>query len=143
MGEITNKPERLKHMTTVLIVDDNPEIRELFAMTLVSLQYSTLTAPGGQECLEMLTKVRPDIILLDVMMWPLDGWQTLQKIKDCPDTKTIPVIMITGKDATYEEQKKFSRFYADYITKPVTRASLQEIIKKVLDTCQDNTCLLN
>ncbi|MHB8162868.1 MAG: response regulator [Methanoregula sp.] len=128
-------------MTTVLIVDDNPDIRELFAVTLVSLQYSTLTAPGGLECLEMLTKVRPDIILLDVMMWPIDGWQTLKKIKSCPDTSSIPVIMITGKDATYEEQQKFSRYYADYITKPVTRVSLQEIIEKVLDTCRDNTHL--
>lgn len=126
-------------MTTVLIVDDNPDIRELFAVTLVSLHYSTLTAPGGLECLEMLTKVRPDIIILDVMMWPLDGWQTLRKIKECPDTNSIPVIMITGKDATYEEQQKFSRYYADYITKPVTRASLQEIIEKTLDASQDNT----
>ncbi|PKL70872.1 MAG: hypothetical protein CVV30_05905 [Methanomicrobiales archaeon HGW-Methanomicrobiales-1] len=126
-------------MTTVLIVDDNPDLRELFAATLVSLQYSTLTAPGGLECLEMLTKVRPDIILLDVMMWPLDGWQTLKKIKECPDTNSIPVIMITGKDAMYEEQQKFGSYYADYITKPVTRAILQERIEKVLDTRHHNT----
>ena len=124
-------------MTTVLIVDDNPAVRHLFDMILVVLKYDTLTAPGGEECLNILKTTIPDIILLDIMMEPMDGWQTLMQIKACPATKTVPVIMVTGKAVTDEERCKFSTYYADYLMKPVSPRHLQERIEHALHTAAE------
>ncbi len=124
-------------MTTVLIVDDNPAIQQLFAITLTVLEYNTLTAPGGEECLNILKETKPDVILLDIMMEPLDGWQTLVQIKACPDTNSIPVIMVTGKALTDDDRDKFGSFYADYLMKPVSPQYLQERIEHTLHAAAD------
>jgi two-component system OmpR family response regulator len=119
-------------MTTVLIVDDNPAVRQLFDIILGVLKYNTLTAPGGVECLNILKTTIPDIILLDIMMEPMDGWQTLMQIKASPDTKLVPVIMVTGKAVTDDDRCKFGTYYADYLTKPVSPRLLQERIERAL-----------
>jgi CheY-like chemotaxis protein len=119
-------------MITVLVVDDNSDVRELFELILVSMGYTAIAVPGGRECLEVLKTIKPDIILLDIMMESMDGWETLLGIKASPDTKTIPVIMITGKEATDQEKQKFGGYYADYIVKPVRAEQLRERIEQVL-----------
>jgi two-component system, OmpR family, response regulator len=136
-NEKYNRAGVFHNMTTVLIVDDNPAIRQLFDMTLVVLKYHTLTAPGGEECLNILQTTKPDIILLDIMMEPMDGWQTLEQIKACEDTKTIPVIMVTGKALTEDDRDKFGTFYADYLMKPVSPQRLQERIEHALHAAAD------
>ena len=91
-------------MYTILVVDDNPSIVDIFVNMLQQGGYMTLTATSGEKALQILEKNRPDIILLDIMMEPLDGWQTLERIKAGPPSiSSIPVMMITAKQLTIEE----------------------------------------
>jgi len=119
-------------MTTILIVDDNPDICELFTTFLTLAGFSTLSAPGGEECLELLKKNHPDLILLDIMMEPMDGWQTLTLIKNHPESKDIPVMMVTGKAIMDSEQQKYSGKFEIYLMKPVTPTQLKETIEDIL-----------
>ncbi|GAB6284261.1 MAG: response regulator [Methanoregula sp.] len=119
-------------MTTILIVDDNADIRELFTTFLTIAGYSTLSAPGGEECLALLEKNQPDLILLDIMMEPMDGWQTLTLIKNTPAKKDIPVFMVTGKAITDGEAQKYRGQFKIYLMKPVTPKQLKEAIEGYL-----------
>jgi CheY-like chemotaxis protein len=118
---------------TILTVDDEPTILELIQLMLKKEGYNTISAPGGKECLEIVKqkKQRPDIILLDIMMRPMDGWETLEHIKANPDTKTIPVLMLTGKQLTAAEAKRYHICIEDYIMKPFTNAQLIAAIEHV------------
>lgn len=105
----------------VLIVDDEPALNELFVIGLNKYGFMTEGVLGGEECLELLsTEYRPDLILLDMMMEPMDGWETLNRLKRMDGIRTIPVIMQTGKNLTYKEAEQFSSCIEDYIMKPIT-----------------------
>ena len=105
----------------VLIVDDEPSLNELFVIGLSKYGFETEGVLGGRECLELLNNhYRPDLILLDVMMEPMDGWETLTRLKQIDEVKNIPVIMQTGKNLTYKEAERFSCCIEDYIMKPIT-----------------------
>jgi two-component system OmpR family response regulator len=119
---------------TILTVDDEPSILELLQVMLKKEGYATVSAPGGKECLEILKekRQRPDVILLDIMMQPMDGWETLEQIKSDPRTKNIPVLMLTGKQLTAAEAKRYHIFIEDYIMKPFTNAQLIGAIEHVL-----------
>jgi two-component system OmpR family response regulator len=119
-------------MTTILIVDDNPDIRELFTTFLNIAGFSTMAVGGGAECIELLKTTRPDLILLDIMMEPMDGWQTLKLIKSQPESRDIPVFMVTGKAITETEQQKYSGDFKIYLMKPVTPQRLKDAVDGIL-----------
>lgn len=120
-------------MYTILIVDDSPMIVDVFATMLQRGGYNPITALSGEECLEVLkTKNPPDLILLDIMMEPMDGWETLEKIKANPATRNIPVLMLTAKPLTPEEANEYGPYIEDYILKPTTHHQLYEAIERVL-----------
>jgi len=89
--------------TTVLIVDDSPYIVDGLVALLKRKGFSTVASHGGEEALTLLVSTRPDLILLDIMMEPMDGWETLGKIKADPATRDIPVLMFSAKKITPEE----------------------------------------
>jgi len=119
-------------MTTILIVDDNPDIRELFTTFLNIAGFSTMAVGGGAECIELLKTTRPDLILLDIMMEPMDGWQTLKFIKSQPESRDIPVFMVTGKAITETEQQMYNGDYKIYLMKPVTPQRLKDAVDGLL-----------
>ncbi|MGI5937250.1 response regulator, partial [Methanoculleus thermophilus] len=84
------------------------------------------------ECLEILKTTTPDLVLLDIMMEPMDGWETLEKIKADPATREIPVLMLTAKPLTPEEANTYGAYIEDYILKPTTHHQLYEAIEHVL-----------
>ena len=86
-------------MYTILVVDDSPFIVDVFVTMLERGGYLTVAAYGGEECIEILKTVTPDLILLDIMMEPIDGWETLERIKENHLTKDIPVPHAHGKTA--------------------------------------------
>jgi len=90
-------------MNTILVVDDSPFIVDVFINMLERGGYRSIAAYSGQECLDILKDVRPDLILLDIMMEPMDGWETLEHVKNNSETKEIPVLMLTAKQLTSEE----------------------------------------
>lgn len=119
-------------MYTILIVDDSPMIVDVFATMLERGGYKPITALSGEECLEVLKTTPPDLILLDIMMEPMDGWETLEKIKANPATRNIPVLMLTAKPLTPEEANEYGPYIEDYILKPTTHHQLYEAIGRVL-----------
>ena len=99
-------------MYTVLIVDDNPSIVDIFVNMLEQGGYRVLSAKSGEGALEILKTSRPDVILLDIMMEPMDGWQTLEQIKAGPlSISSIPVMMLTAKPLSPDEAEKIRAFY--------------------------------
>ena len=119
-------------MSTILVVDDSPMIVDVFVAMLERGGYRPIAAYSGEECLEVLKDVKPDLILLDIMMEPMDGWETLEKVKANPETHDIPVMMLTAKQLTPDEAQEYGIFIEDYIMKPTTHRQLYEAIDYVL-----------
>lgn len=107
-------------------------IVDVFVTMLGRGGYKSIAALSGAECLETLKSTTPDLILLDVMMEPMDGWETLEKIKADPETRNIPVLMLTAKPLTPEEANRYGAYIEDYILKPTTHHQLCEAIEHVL-----------
>ena len=116
----------------VLIVDDEPDVVNFITSVLDKKGYTTLNADSGISCLDVLKKKIPDLILLDVRMEPMDGWQTLEHIKKNPDFKSIPVLMLTSNKLTAEIAKQYNICIDDYITKPFDLESLYRAIDSTL-----------
>lgn len=111
----------------ILVIDDDPVVRDLFESYLSKLGYQVAVAPGGDEGLRLARKLHPDAIILDVMMPGMDGWMVLSSLKTDPDLINIPVIMVT----LIEEKKLgYSLGAADYLIKPVNREQLDHVLKK-------------
>jgi len=114
----------------ILLVDDEPAFVRLVEQVLTQKGYEVLQAGNGQEALRLLFTHKPDLVLLDVVMPKMDGWQTLNRIRDVTD---IPVIMLTGKQVTERDIVRGLDFGADgYILKPVRNRELVARIKAVL-----------
>ncbi len=118
-------------MYTVLVVDDNPSIVDIFVTMLEQGGYRVLSAASGEGALEILHNSRPDLVLLDIMMEPMDGWQVLEQIKaGPPQMASIPVMMLTAKPLRPDEAQKYGLSIEDYINKPVTRRALYDAIDR-------------
>jgi DNA-binding response OmpR family regulator len=124
--------EQTPSKPTVLIVDDDHEIVDLMDLLLTRKDYATIKAHSGKECLDYIRQTIPDLILLDVVMEPMDGWQTLEQIKKNPATKKIPVLMLTGKRLTATEARQYKLCIDDYIEKPFTPDDLYAAVSEIL-----------
>lgn len=113
MTEVNDKPWR------ILLVDDEPNNLQLLRQILKG-KYQLSMAKDGQQALEVTRDVKPDLILLDVMMPVLDGYRTCIALKSNPDTADIPVIFVTAKSDVFDEIQGFEAGAVDYITKPVS-----------------------
>jgi CheY-like chemotaxis protein len=116
---------------TILIVDDSSLIVDGL-VAILKKSYRPLAAYGGQQCLGMLSKEKPSIVILDIMMEPMDGWETLAHIKENPATRHIPVLMFSAKKISAEEAEEHRISIDDFISKPVTPKKLIKAIEKVL-----------
>ena len=103
---------------TVLIVDDEPLNVDLLEQELGAAGYRTLSATSGEEGLAAAAKTQPDLILLDVMMSGIDGYETCRQLKNAEATRTIPVIFLTALTDTFEKVRAFRAGAVDYVTKP-------------------------
>jgi len=119
-------------MSAILIVDDDPDVADIFRMFLQADGHTAVTADGGMACLKLLQEISPDLILLDLMMEPMDGWTTLKAIKENPDTSSIPVVMITCKPKQGSDCERYAPLYYDYLMKPIRKAELCAMVKKIL-----------
>lgn len=125
-------------METLFVVDDDITIREVFSALLTSKGYAVHSAGGGIECTELLRTITPDLVLLDIMMHPVDGWETLAAIRSNPHTSDIPVIMFSGKSPCREEVISYGGWIEDYLMKPVTMPVITAAISTVFDRCRSN-----
>ncbi|MDO8351520.1 MAG: response regulator [Gallionella sp.] len=123
---------------TVLVIDDDPNARDLLRRLLGKEGFRVECAAGGNEGLKMAQTLLPDIITLDAMMPDKDGWTVLSELKANPLTAQIPVIMLTMMD---NQNLGFSLGAADYLNKPVSRERLLETVGKHLSN-RDGTILI-
>jgi len=105
-------------LSTVLIVDDSPSNIRVMAAVLQE-RYRVKTATSGQQCLEMAIRHKPDLILLDIEMPGLSGYEVCRELKDMSETQDIPVIFVTGRDNIEDEEMGLRIGAVDYITKPI------------------------
>jgi CheY-like chemotaxis protein len=122
---------------TILIVDDSPYIVDGLVALLKRKGYKPIATHGGEEALAVLATHIPDLILLDIMMEPMDGWETLEKIKTNPATKDLPVLMFSAKKITPEEAAEHSVNIEDFVSKPVNPAQLLESIQSIFTRRND------
>ncbi len=122
---------------SIMIVDDSPYIVDgLFAL-LKRKGYQPIPAHGGEECLALLATTKPDLILLDIMMEPMDGWETLEHLKENPSTEHIPVLMFSAKKITPDEAQEHSMSIDDFVSKPVNPAQFLESIERIFERRRD------
>ena len=103
----------------ILIVDDNPTNIQVLSDLLKEYEFKVLVAKDGETCLHRLEKIRPDLILLDVLMPGIDGFETCRRLKASPATKEIPVIFMTALTDPVDKLKGLTIGAVDYITKPL------------------------
>jgi DNA-binding NtrC family response regulator len=103
---------------TVLIVDDEPYNVDVLEQELGAAGYRTVTASSGEEAVARAAEVQPDLILLDVRMQGIDGFETCRRLKASESTRGIPVIVLTALTDTHEKVRAFGEGAVDYVTKP-------------------------
>ncbi|MBD1840052.1 hybrid sensor histidine kinase/response regulator [Coleofasciculus sp. FACHB-64] len=117
------------HQTSlIMIVDDNPNNTKVLFELLKEAGYRVLVAKSGESALERLQSVSPDLILLDVMMPGIDGFETCRRLKASPATQEIPVIFMTALSDTLDKVKGLTLGAVDYITKPFQQ---EEVLARV------------
>jgi len=114
--------------STILVVDDVPMNVALLTHYLSVHKFNTLTAKSGEEVLELVEHTLPDLILLDIMMPGINGFETCQRLKALPVVKEIPIIFMTALSETIDKVKGFELGACDYITKPV---QFDEVLSRI------------
>lgn len=118
----------------ILIVDDDREMVELIELFLSNAGFATLSAFSGEEALEKTFQEKPDLILLDIMMPKIDGWEVLRRIKNDPEAQNIPVAFITARTQNIDKMIGLSVMKAaGYITKPFSKQELLTEVKRIID----------
>lgn len=117
----------------ILVVDDDPDTLTLIGLTLQRRGFEVLKAQSGQQALNLLTHDMPDLVILDVMMPQMDGYEVCREIKAQPRIAHLPIVMLTAKAQTASQLEGFRAGAIDYITKPVHPQDLVKRIQSVLD----------
>ncbi|WP_243722466.1 response regulator [Actinomadura sp. 7K507] len=115
----------------VLVVDDDEVIRQLIAVNLQLEGFEVSTAVDGQDCLDKVADVRPDVITLDVMMPRLDGWVTAVRLREEPETAHIRVVMITARAQEHDVRRGHEIGVDAYVTKPFDPNQLIQTVRKL------------
>jgi CheY-like chemotaxis protein len=116
----------------VLVVDDSPFVVEGL-VALLKKTYRAIPSSGGEECLQILRTEIPSVIILDIMMEPMDGWETLSRIKDEPRTRDIPVLMFSAKKISFEEAEAHRIRMDDFLIKPVSPREILSAVAGILE----------
>ncbi len=123
----------------ILVIDDDPTVRDLMRRTLEKEGFRVVWAAAGPEGIRIAQEVRPDAITLDVMMPGMDGWSVLSALKAIPTTADIPVVMVTIVD---DKNTGYALGASDYLTKPIDRARLSAILAKYRKRCTECRALV-
>jgi twitching motility two-component system response regulator PilH len=119
-------------MTQIMIVDDSPTDTHLLKKMLEKNGFNTLTASNAGEGIEVARREHPDLILMDVVMPGLNGFQATRELTSDPDTSAIPVIIVTRKDQQVDRVWGIRQGARDYVTKPVKESTLLTLINEAL-----------
>ena len=120
----------MKHK--VLVIDDDQSLLEILQTNLQAEGFEVVTASSGSEGLAKLKSDKPDLVILDVLMPGMDGWEVLRKIEEDPDTAGTPVVMLTAVHGTDQVIRGLEEGAVEYITKPFYPADLIATVKIML-----------
>lgn len=119
-------------MAQVLIVDDSPTEIHILTTILQKLGHNVQTANNGEEGVARAKELKPDVILMDVVMPGMNGFQATRQISKDPETAHIPIIIVTTKDQETDRVWGLRQGARDYVTKPVEEAELVQKLKELL-----------
>ena len=124
--------EKVRRQQVVLVVDDHPLNLELIEGCLADVDCRVITATDGIEALELVKKDRPDLVLLDVMMPRMDGYEVCQRLKESPEGKLLPVVMVTALGQIADRVRGLEVGADDFIVKPIERVELVARVRSLL-----------
>ncbi len=118
----------------ILIIEDEADIREAVEASLKSRGYAVIAAADGEEGLSKVRSARPDLVLLDIVMPKVDGWQVLKAIRNDEDeaTRKLPVVMLTANRQTSSLVESQSQKATDYLMKPFDIETLMRFVKRYI-----------
>ena len=125
-------------MAKILIVDDNPDVREVLRCQLEMLGYLVVSAENGYIGIAKATVEQPDLILMDIMMPEMDGWQASRAVRANPETKHIPILAATAMCRRADLNACLEAGCNGYIVKPFTILELQQKIGELIANCGEN-----
>ena len=120
-------------MSTIVLVDDNEDIRTIFSLVLSRNGHTVHSAPGGRECIELLKTVAPDIILLDIVMPGMDGFQVLARLR--AEDIELQIIILSAVSQREAVMRAFQAGVRSYLIKPLKP---DQILKKTLEILKAN-----
>lgn len=121
----------------ILVVDDDPSIREILATQLTRLEYETVTAADGEQAVELFVEQKPDLVLLDMMMPHMDGLATCQKMRAVEKKGTrTPIVFLTARDSRQDQLSSALSGGDDFISKPISLQELRERVEAALAQAQ-------
>jgi DNA-binding response OmpR family regulator len=119
-------------MKKIMVVDDEQDILQFLDLVLRERGYEVITASSGQEALTRAATEKPDLVLLDVMMPEMDGWEVLKLLRVDPETEQIPVAMLSARTEAKDRVQGLQEGAIDYICKPFALPELLEKIEGIL-----------
>jgi two-component system cell cycle response regulator DivK len=127
-----NLTQRKLAMAKILLVEDNEPIREMLERRLRRRNYEVVTAGNGAEACTLARSATPDIILLDMHLPVLDGWEAARQLKTAPETRSVPIIALTADAMSGDRDKALQAGCDDYEIKPIDMPRLLEKVQKLL-----------
>lgn len=118
----------------VLVVDDSPTVRKIVQLTLLREHIHVVTAGDGLSALAAVADEQPDLILLDIMLPRMDGYNICQVVRRNMAYKDMPIIMLSGKDGLFDKMRGKLAGSTEYMTKPFDSAELVQTVKRHLDS---------
>jgi two-component system cell cycle response regulator DivK len=117
----------------VLVVEDDTDNRRIVVKVLTVDGYDVVEAVDGEEALDMVGRKRPDLILMDLALPGLDGWEATRRLKADAATKSIPVVALTAFAMRGDEERARAAGCDDYLAKPARPAAIRAVVKRYLD----------
>ena len=124
----------------ILVVDDEAEIGQLFSYSLGRQGYEVVVARNGPEAFELIRKRTPDLIILDLMMPGMDGYEILRRVRNNSETRLVPVVVLTARTDTKNKIVAFENGADQYVCKPVSMVELLARVRCLLQRTQAWTC---
>ena len=125
----------------ILVVDDEPDVLQMLEVALGRRGHQVLTAATGMEGLVIAEGERPDLVLLDIMMEGMDGWEVLKLLKLDPAMHDIPVVMLSARSEPRDKIRGLQEGAVDYVTKPFSVRELVATIEAVLERAPANAVM--